>query len=157
MVHGGYLVRDVDLARNRDLVHGGYLVRILDLVCNLGMVRDWTALHCKHFARLKHIQGVPTAHQGIADNPLEWNKPRRSLITTAITTARRIISAYAIFSTSATGLRGFLKYGWADFPTAMTAVRISFSGMPSIDLTFAMSRMPMMSVSHPWFFAARTK
>jgi len=64
---------------------------------------------------------------------------------------------YIIFSTSATGLRGFLKYGWADLPTAMTDMRTSFSGMPSMDLTFASSRMPIMRVSHPWFFAARMK
>lgn len=65
--------------------------------------------------------------------------------------------AYTIFSTSVTGLRGFLKYGWADFPTAMTDVSISFSGILSIAFTFSVSRMPMMSVSQPWFFATRTK
>ena len=65
--------------------------------------------------------------------------------------------AYTTFSTSVTGLRGFLKYGWADLPTAMTDMRTSFSGMPSMDLTFALSRMPIMRVSHPWFFAARMK
>ena len=65
--------------------------------------------------------------------------------------------AYTTFSTSVTGLRGFLKYGWADFPTAMTDVSIYFSGILSIAFTFAVSRMPMMSVSQPWFFAARMK
>ena len=48
-------------------------------------------------------------------------------------------------------MRGFLKYGWADLPTAMTDISTSFSGMPSIDFTFAVSRMPIMRVSHPWF------
>ena len=56
---------------------------------------------------------------------------------------------YTAFNTSATGLRGFLKYGWADLPTAMTDMRTSFSGMPSMDFTFALSRMPMMRVSQP--------
>ena len=56
---------------------------------------------------------------------------------------------YTAFNTSATGLRGFLKYGWADLPTAITDISTSFSGMPSIDFTFAVSRMPMMRVSQP--------
>ena len=127
-----------------------------DVVARIARIRQTKSCNRQDqkYHRPRHLTAVPFPELfKICFHNLSY----LSCLSCALWLKTNLPIAYTIFSTSETGLRGFLKYGWADFPTAMTDVSISFSGILSIAFTFAVSRMPMMRVSQPWFFATSTK